>query len=345
VSLSAFNPDNLVVTSDTLLCEPAEVLLQVQYAPLNASITWSDSNNWGSNNVLNDDSADEDIIIQAINSQTYFVQVISEGCTFEDNVNVELANDQTSLAPDTLICFSDTLVIAVEQPSSSLSYSWSPAGIILSGQGTPQISAFINETTTVTVSSASASGCLSQDSFTVFLSSLDSTSVYAIANPVIIASGESSQLTASPPGYACTWEPSTSLSESNIPNPIATPVETTLYTLTVTDRSCSYTDTITLKVFDIICAPPNIYVPNAFTPNRDNKNEKLFVRAVNLQEMRFSIFNRWGEQVFTTTDQTVGWDGTFKGREVDPEVFVYYLDAICVGGETYFEKGNITVIR
>jgi gliding motility-associated-like protein len=98
-------------------------------------------------------------------------------------------------------------------------------------------------------------------------------------------------------------------------------------------------------VFDIICAPPNIYVPNAFTPNRDNKNEKLFVRAVNLQEMRFSIFNRWGEQVFTTTDQTVGWDGTFKGREVDPEVFVYYLDAICVGGETYFEKGNITVIR
>ncbi len=345
LSVSTFNPETLIVTSDTLLCEPAEVLLQVEFVPLNASITWSDSSNWGSNTVLNDDNSDEDILIQATNSQTYFVQVISEGCIFEDMVNVQLTNDQTSLAPDTLICFSNTLDIAVEQPSAGLNYTWSPAEVILSGQNTAQISAVINETTTITVSSESASGCISEDSFTIFVSNLDSASVDANATPTIIISGESSQLTASPPGYSYTWAPSESLSESNIPNPIATPTETTLYTLTVTDRSCSISDTITLKVFNVICGPPNIYVPNAFTPNLDNKNEKLFVRAVNLQEMRFSIFNRWGEEVFSTTDQTIGWDGTFKGREVDPEVFVYYLNAICIGGETYFEKGNITVIR
>ncbi len=57
------------------------------------------------------------------------------------------------------------------------------------------------------------------------------------------------------------------------------------------------------------------------------------------------MYNRWGEKVFETTDQSVGWDGYFRDRAVDPDVFVYYLDATCLGGATYFEKGNITVLR
>jgi gliding motility-associated-like protein len=345
VSISSFNPTNLVITQDTLLCVPAEVLLEVQFTPTNAEIFWSDSNDWGSNTQLNDDSTDENIIVQATGSQTYFVQVTSQGCVFEDNVNVQLANDQTSLAPDTLICFAETLIIGVEQPSSELNYSWTPAEIILTGQNTPTISASINETTTVIVSSLSEGGCVSEDSITIYISDLDSNIVSAGVNPTSVLAGQSAQLLANPSGYAYNWEPASSLNDATLQNPIATPSETTLYTLTVSDRECSFSDTVSLKVLNVICGPPNIYVPNAFTPNRDNKNEKLFVRAVNLQEMKFSIYNRWGQVVFTTTDQTIGWDGTFNGREVDPEVFVYYLDAICVGGETYFQKGNITVIR
>jgi gliding motility-associated-like protein len=191
----------------------------------------------------------------------------------------------------------------------------------------------------------SADGCESEDSFTIFVSGLDSASVDANIFPSSIISGQSAQLTGSPPGFSYNWEPSVSLNDATISNPIATPTETTLYTLNVSDRVCTYSDTVSLKVFNVLCGPPNIYVPNAFTPNSDSKNEKLFVRAVNLQQLKFSIYNRWGELVFTTTDQTIGWDGTYNGREVDPEVFVYYLDAVCIGGETYFEKGNITVIR
>jgi len=98
-------------------------------------------------------------------------------------------------------------------------------------------------------------------------------------------------------------------------------------------------------VLNIVCGPPNIFIPNTFTPNADGKNEKLYVRGLNLSKVHLAIYNRWGQVVFETFNQNEGWDGTFKEMKVDPDVFVYYLEATCEGGEEYFEKGNITVIR
>ena len=61
--------------------------------------------------------------------------------------------------------------------------------------------------------------------------------------------------------------------------------------------------------------------------------------------MYLKIYNRWGELVFETDKQNVGWDGTYKGKLVDPAVFVYHLSVICVDKQEYFKKGNVTVIR
>jgi gliding motility-associated-like protein len=69
------------------------------------------------------------------------------------------------------------------------------------------------------------------------------------------------------------------------------------------------------------------------------------VRGNFIAELSFKVFDRWGELVFETQDQNVGWNGYFKGKKVDPAVFVYYLRAVCEGGEIYFEEGNITVLE
>jgi gliding motility-associated-like protein len=61
--------------------------------------------------------------------------------------------------------------------------------------------------------------------------------------------------------------------------------------------------------------------------------------------MYFAIYDRWGQKVFDTKNQKVGWDGTFKGKAMEPSVFSYYLDVKCIGGETYIGKGNITLIK
>jgi gliding motility-associated-like protein len=98
-------------------------------------------------------------------------------------------------------------------------------------------------------------------------------------------------------------------------------------------------------VLEVFCDEPFIFVPNAFTPNNDGNNDILYLYTLYADDIYFAIFNRWGEKVFETKNRTVGWDGTYKGREVDPGVFDYYLEVRCYNQKQFKKKGNITLIR
>jgi gliding motility-associated-like protein len=222
---------------------------------------------------------------------------------------------------------------------------WEPDSLIGAGQNTTVILANITETTTFTVNSTSDDGCEATDEVTVSVSNLGANSAVATATDYVIGADQTTQLQGGPSGYTYSWTPASSLSNANSANPVASPGENTIYTLTITDGECTASDTVSIRVLNLICGPPNIYVPNAFTPNDDDKNEKLYVRGVNLTEVHLVIFDRWGEMVFESRSLQDGWDATFKGKPVDPDVFVYYLEAVCAGGEEYFEEGNVTVIR
>ena len=87
-----------------------------------------------------------------------------------------------------------------------------------------------------------------------------------------------------------------------------------------------------------------VFVPKAFTPNGDYENDILYVRG-GIDAMSIKIYNRWGEKVFESDDQSIGWDGTFNGAPVDPGVFVYHLSTHCAETPESFKKGNITLIR
>jgi len=143
------------------------------------------------------------------------------------------------------------------------------------------------------------------------------------------------------------WEPHNTLNTNKGKEVIARPYSNTTYYARITDeKGCiRYTDSIVIYVKDVICGEPYIYIPNAFTPDGDNINDILFVRSNIIQDIYFAIFDRWGEKVFETRDITKGWDGRYKNRLVSPAVFDYYLEVTCFGGEKYFKKGNVTVIR
>jgi gliding motility-associated-like protein len=121
--------------------------------------------------------------------------------------------------------------------------------------------------------------------------------------------------------------------------------QTSIYTFTVTDGICTKSDTVIVKTYAFICGDPYIYVPNAFTPNGDNENDVLFVRGQLLEKMVFRVFNRWGEMVFETYDRSSGWDGTFRGRQLDPDVYDWYLEATCIDESQSIIKGNVTLMR
>jgi gliding motility-associated-like protein len=144
------------------------------------------------------------------------------------------------------------------------------------------------------------------------------------------------------PDYKYKWSPSETLSEDDIYNPVAHPSETMNYYLNVTDEhGCVALDSIT--IFDICLC--NVFLPNAFSPNDDHINDVLYVRGENFRSMELIIYNRWGQMVFRTTDQNVGWDGSHGGEKYDTDVFAFYLNVVCLNGEKYTKKGNINLIR
>ncbi len=123
---------------------------------------------------------------------------------------------------------------------------------------------------------------------------------------------------------------------------------------TLSSYTTSDTGTFTVKVSDINGCENidsthiiyiDMYIPNAFTPNNDSHNDKVFVRGDFFKEIDFKIFNRLGEMVFHTTDQSIGWDGTYKGQEQDMGVFYYYFSGTLFDGRVIERTGNITLIR
>lgn len=103
---------------------------------------------------------------------------------------------------------------------------------------------------------------------------------------------------------------------------------------------------------DTYCKELEIYflgvvdVPNAFSPNGDGMNDILYVRGYGVESMEFKVFNRWGELVYESYDINNGWDGTYKSKAQEMEVYVYTLQARFLDGtETGIRKGNVTLLR
>jgi gliding motility-associated-like protein len=88
----------------------------------------------------------------------------------------------------------------------------------------------------------------------------------------------------------------------------------------------------------------DVGIPNVFSPNGDNNNDILFVLG-SITELNLVIYNRWGQEVFKTTDRSKGWDGTFMGKPCNPGVFAYSVSGKMPDGSKIEKKGNITLVR
>ncbi len=130
--------------------------------------------------------------------------------------------------------------------------------------------------------------------------------------------------------------------------PVA-PIITTTYSVTVTSNDgCADKDAMTLYVDK----ENDIYVPNIFSPNGDNVNDRLLISAGKDVERisSFIVFDRWGDMVFSANDffpndAGVAWDGKVKGRFLNPGVFAYRLIAVHNDGSSTFRYGDVTLLR
>jgi gliding motility-associated-like protein len=159
------------------------------------------------------------------------------------------------------------------------------------------------------------------------------TVIYGTSAVLLATSGQTTYL----------WTPNTGVSCVACSLTTVTPVVDTWYTCQMTNQyGCSSSDSA-FVIVDIICG--EVFVPNAFSPNNDLSNDVLKVRGNCLTSINFIVYDRWGDKVFESTDVSLGWDGTFKGKAMDTAVFYYYLTAKTADGKTHEKKGNITLIR
>jgi gliding motility-associated-like protein len=145
------------------------------------------------------------------------------------------------------------------------------------------------------------------------------------------------------------WTPTDSLSCDDCSNPEASPVNTTTYTVEITDENgCTATDEVTVTV---IKNRP-LYVPNGFSPNNDGVNDGFTVFAGpgvrRIEELK--VFNRWGGMVFESydflpNDPTLGWDGTFKGEPAQIGVYAYYAKVLFIDGISILVEGDVQIVR
>jgi gliding motility-associated-like protein len=225
-------------------------------------------------------------------------------------------------------------------PEIPLQYNWNFGDGNTSTESNP-IHTYANPGTySVKLKIKTSAPCL-DDSVT---KSLDITrlNIQASADQVV-DEGNSVQLNVTGAGTNLRWEPAKWLNSGVISNPVATPLDDIMYIVTATnDAGCKDTDTVYIKVNP----KTNIYVPSAFTPNNDGKNDR-FKPVLSLQYTinSFMVYNRWGDVVYSSTTGDEGWNGTIKGLQQDTGIFVWVLKITDRKNQVINRKGIVMLIR
>lgn len=190
----------------------------------------------------------------------------------------------------------------------------------------------------VTLKATSAYGCESD----VAVDSIRIKKVNANAgNDTLIFKNTSFRLRGSG-GTAYNWDNGSLLSRSDIPNPTGNLDRDQTFTLTVTSaEGCVGADAVKVGIFK----EDDLYIPNSFTPNRDGRNDLFRITGPPSTLDFFEVYNRWGEKVFSTKDQSKGWNGFWNGKEQPSGTYVWILKAKIRGIMPIERKGTVTIIR
>ncbi len=327
---------NLTLTpmADPTICEGSSVILQPQS---NATIyNWSPAIGLSDANIKNP-------IANPLSTSQYVLTATLGRCTTTDTV---IVNVNTAPIPDAgedaEICYGQSYVL---QGSGGAQYTWTPAIYLNSTTGANPIST-PTLSTTYTLSIRDAIGCPSLITDEVRIDVRRTMSVNTFPFDTIASPGDRFQLLATSPGITYNWSPATGLSSTTIPNPYVTVGNTgdviTYQVSAVNAEGCKGEGYVRIKVY----AGPAIYVPTAFTPNGDGRNDKLIPYPVGIKSLHyFRVFNRWGQLVFSTSRLHDGWDGKIGGKEQASGMYVWMVEGIGNDNKVITKKGTVSLIR
>jgi len=254
-------------------------------------------------------------------------------------------------ASKTMVCAGDPVSFdaTVQNGAATPVFSWMVNGVKVSGDDGATYttdSLWDGSVVNCVITSDDVCGLAKSNSIPI---EVDSRPVIAPGQVFYMAFGKGVQLDAQISGNPTSWlwSPGTGLSDPTIADPLANPAANTVYTLEVsTPAGCSDNAKIIVEVYT------PLQMPNAFTPNGDGHNDRLYVLGGpgNSVVEQFVLFDRWGQEVYKVKDAAPGdagqgWDGRIGGRDAPAGAYVYMIVMRYAGGGRQIYKGVVELIR
>ncbi len=325
---------------DTTICQTDIIQLK--------TISDALSYKWTSNtNVIIDPVKNP--FVKPLVSTNYFVEANLGKCQDKDSISIKVVPYPISIVEaDTALCFGSRKVINSTIVGSS--FNWQPKSSLLNAN-TLTPTAGPSKTTVYILQVMDTLGCPKIVA--------DSIEIKVVA-PVKINAGKDTTVVINQPlqllvtsnndsnNIKYLWTPSLGLNSPTSANPIALytngSVDSILYAVKgTTPEGCFGTDNIVVKIFK---TEPDIFVPTGFTPNSDGKNDILKPIPIGIVQFNyFTIYNRWGQILFTTKEIGKGWDGKFNGTEQPNGTYVFQTQGVDYTGKVIFRKGTTVLIK
>lgn len=317
-------PDTLICRGDT-----------IQFHPLSDALTFR----WSPVGTIDNPASKNARVWPVAASTRYHVVANTGSCVAEDSITVFTAPyPQASVGPDLPVCYGESVQL---QATGGVRYLWSPSdGLSDVASATPIARPL--KTTTYTVSVYGSNGCPKPSHRQVTVTAIPKVVAFAGYDTSVIA-GQPLQLQASGASHFL-WSPPLGLNDPAVANPVATVQQDMIYRVKAsTDEGCYAEDEIRVKVFR---TGPEIFVPNAFTPNGDGRNDVIRPTPVGIRQFDyFRIYNRWGQLIFATHIPTNGWDGLMGGNKALAGTYVWEARGIDYTGKAILKRGSFILIR
>jgi len=298
---------------------------------------------WSSSVSLSDSTVANPLLYASEDARYYVTTVGRSGCKIVDSVDVYVSLHGAEAWPkDTVVCAGESLLLHVR---GGAVYRWYEDGNFkpatsLSCNACEDPVAMPPTTRDYYVVVSDSLNC--SDTIRLHIAVKPPAPVKLANHDTLIKYGQSVQLKATG-SYLYYWSPSAGLDNPTIKNPIATPTEPTVYFLTGIDSSgCRSKDSVKIS----IDYRDRLMIPSAFTPNGDGHNDEFRIVNFTFQKVtEFRVFNRWGQEIFTTTDGKKGWNGTWKGVAQEMGTYNYIIRIAYPDGYVETYKGDVTLVR